>query len=348
MTDKKENERLPLLIVQPSLPAYRQDFFCCLAETLGRNITVLHFGKKSNIKHPLVDELIGGFFEFRGLKYIKGLGKLIKIYPEIVICFDPHWINLFFLPIFRKEKKVVLWGHGAGRNKIINSIRVPIINRAPSFITYSNEKKSLLVELGVERKKIHVAHNTLAVSNSQDTSRSSKKNFLFVGRLQRRKKLDIFFEVFSRLELSKLGYTITVVGDGAEEKKFLSKCAFDLGISENVKFIEGTTDSAKLLSCFSDAAYYVSPGAVGLGVLHSFAYGVPVLTIQDPAHGPEVSNIKNGHNGFVFPDKEAFASQLLSLLDSSLQEEMGKKAFVFYNEERSIERMVDGFVKALK
>lgn len=337
-----------MLIIQPSLPAYRKEFFCSLAEALGHKITILHFGKNSNIAHSLIKELIGDYYEFNGLKYIKSLGEILKKHDKIVVMFDPHWVNLFFLPLCLKDKKIILWGHGAGRNKIINSLRVPIINRSTSFIAYSQENKNYLVELGVKRNNVYVANNTLAVSNSQDTSRASKKNFLFVGRLQRRKKLDIFFDIFSRLGLSKLDYTITVVGDGAEEKKFLSRCAFDLGISENVIFVEGTTDSAKLLNCFSDAAYYVSPGAVGLGVLHSFSYGVPALTMQDPAHGPEFSNIKNGENGFVFSDKDEFSSRLINLLDSKLEEEMGRKAFEFYNKKRSIQRMVDDFVKALE
>lgn len=336
-----------MLIIQPSLPTYREAFFCELAETLKKEITILHFSKKSNIKHPLIKEIIGNFINLNGIKYIKNINKFIKKESTIITVFDPHWINLFTLPLFSRKKNIILWGHGAGKSTLVNHLRIPFINKANCIITYSEERKKKLLNLNIKDKKIYVANNTLDVPNSQDTSQKSKKNFLYVGRLQRRKKLDVFFNIFKELALDRKGYDITIIGDGDEEKKFLENHILKLGIKKSVEFKPGTSSEKILLENFSSATYYVSPGAVGLGVLHSFAYGVPVLTMKDPAHGPEVSNIQEGINGYIFSDQIDFKNKLINILDSNTATTMGKNSFIYYQENRTIQKMVEEFIQAI-
>lgn len=336
-----------MIIIQPNLPSYRYHFFCCLAEGLNKKITVLHFGQKSNLIHPLINEEIGDYRKFGSFKFVLNLSKLIEEYSTVITVFDPHWINLFTLPLFQKKRKIVLWGHGLGKNNFINKVRVVFIKKAFSFITYSEERKERLLNSGINRTTVYVAHNTLAVVNLRDTSSFSKKKFLYVGRLQRRKKLDIFFDIFDALKLGELGYSVDVVGDGLEEKKYLKDRVVRLGLTKYVSFKEGTTSETKLIEYFSHAKYYISPGAVGLGVLHSFAYGVPVLTMIDEDHGPEVDNIQNGINGQVFYDEIDFRNSLYDFLNANIAEKMGQNAFRHYRQERSVQVMVDDFIKAI-
>lgn len=112
-------------------------------------------------------------------------------------------------------------------------------------------------------------------------------------------------------------------------------------------FVNGTTNNDILLGYFAESMYYVSPGAVGLGDLHSFAYGVPVLTMEDENHGPEVENIKQNINGYVFKDQFDFNDKIIEFLEKSKYAQMGSNAYVFYTDERSINNMVLGFINAL-
>ena len=43
------------------------------------------------------------------------------------------------------------------------------------------------------------------------------------------------------------------------------------------------------------------PGAVGLGVLDSFAFDVPLVTVDLPYHGPEIDYVRDGENGVKLP-----------------------------------------------
>lgn len=336
-----------LIIIQPSIPHYRVIFFKTLAEMYGEKITILHFGSEVNIQHPLVDEIISSYTNIRGFKWVLSLNKMLKDYDTAVTVFDPHWLNLFVLPITQSKKKIILWGHGLGRNKLVNLIRIPLFKSADSIITYSENRKQRISAIGISNDKIFVANNTIEISNSIDTSGNIKQSFLYVGRLQRRKKLDVFLEIFAKNSLGTKGYKFYIIGDGDEERDFLAKYAIDLDIREYVCFVNGTTNNEILLEYFSEALYYVSPGAVGLGVLHSFAYGVPVLTMEDDNHGPEVDNIKQNFNGYVFKDKSDFNNNIIDFLDNRKYAQMGSNAYFFYTNERSINKMAMGFINAL-
>lgn len=336
-----------IVIIQPSLPAYRLDFFKELASRLNIEITLIHFGEDRMLDDSAVIEIIGKYRNIRSLKYVCGLKKIINEYDTIITVFDPHWVNLFILPVLHSNKKIILWGHGLGRNKYINIVRKIFFLKSNSIITYSENKKIEIEKMQVDSKKIYVANNTLVVRNSKNTTRSSEKSFLFVGRLQRRKKLEIFFDIFANLKLGSTGFSITIIGDGEEEKLYLENYAMNIGIKNYVNFIPGTSDENCLLYYFSKALYYISPGAVGLGVLHSFAYGVPVLTIAGIGHGPELSNIVDNVNGFVFRDAVDFKESLPSILSSECATRLGNNSYRFFQEERDINQMVSAFIKAI-
>jgi glycosyltransferase involved in cell wall biosynthesis len=337
-----------VIIIQPLVPSYRVPFFITLAKKWKRKITILHFGKKVNFNHPLIEEKVSDIYSFLGIKWVISLNRIIRDYSTILTVFDPHWTNLFFLPITQKNKKIILWGHGFGKNNLFNKVRISLFNRTHSIIAYSNKRKQKIIESGIDEKKIFVANNTIYVPNATDTSSFLKKNFIYVGRLQRRKKLDVFFDIFFKLNLGDKGFRFTVIGDGEQEKTFLLNRAMQLGIMKFIDFIEGTTDNDKLLEYFSKAIYYISPGAVGLGVLHSFAYGVPVLTMEDWNHGPEVDNIIQNENGFVFKDETEFQKKFNDLLNLVVSKQLGKNAFQFYKDKRSVDRMAEDFLRAIE
>lgn len=324
---------MSILIIQPKVPSYRIEFFKKLAISTN-GFTLLHFGDEKRFdQFPLIHEITLEVKQFLFFKYIKGLKKIVRKYDVIIPMFDPHWINCFLAPILYPKKKIIYWGHGFGRNKTINRIRLKLARKASGLITYSRMGANDFLKNNIDPSKIFIAPNTLWISNHEDLSSDKKNSFLFVGRLQERKKLRLLLVIFADIvRILEYQYNINIhlniIGNGEFEKNILKEDREIFDLEKKVNFIEGTSDDEILKKYFSEAYAYVSLGAVGLGVLHSFAYGVPVITMPDINHGPEFENIIHGQNGWIcynYADLRSLLFHLVKEYEPKLEWELDWK-----------------------
>lgn len=337
---------MKVLIVQPDCRQFRVPLFIELANKI-ESISILHFGSEKVLTDYGVDEILGSSYSVGSLKWIRDLELISRDYSIIIGMFDPHWVNMFFMPYY-STRKIILWGHGFGKNGVVNRMRTLLVNKADALLTYYNDAKKDFLLKGISEEKIFVANNTTFVENHMDTSHLSEKTFLYVGRLQRRKKLDVFFEIFSNLDLKASGYSITIVGDGDSERTFLMKKAVDLGIVKYVRFIKGTHDASELLSYFSSALCYISPGHVGLGIIHSFAYGVPIYTTEDAKHCPEMANFTQDVTGYMAKSKLDLQRKISEEIKSNGFKSKGGNAYNHYHKHCTMERMVTSFIETIE
>lgn len=334
---------MKVLFIQPACPAYRVAFFTGLAERVDR-LGLLHFGTpRFPAADSPVDEYIGTLRRIGGFRYIPGLSTYLVGYDLVVVGFDPHWLSSFFLPAVSR-RKVVLWSHGMGSRRWMRPLRDWLFARAAAMVTYHETTRRTLIRQGLVADKLFAANNTLEVPNFTDTSDQTGDYFLFVGRLQRRKELHLVIEALARLRARGIVRHLRVVGDGEEEAHHLRAVAARSGVSDLVSFQPGTTDADVLYAHFARALAYVSPGHVGLGVLHSFAYGVPVVTLRRRAHAPEYLNIRPRENGLLLADDELDAG--LALPETAYRR-MGAQAYVDYTTGARMAHMVSSFARAL-
>jgi len=176
-----------------------------------------------------------------------------------------------------------------------------------------------------------------------------KNSLLFVGRLQERKRIDLFIKAFAQLQgLISDDIILEIVGSGEIEND-LRAIVENLGISGRVNFHGRVDDPEVLAKIFSRAYAYVSPGPVGLGVLHSLAYGVPVITLREGRHGPEFHNLMHENNALICENDVGLEEAILRICtDAALAKRLGNKAYQHYVRERPLSRMLDGFRKAIE
>ncbi|MCC5879173.1 MAG: glycosyltransferase, partial [Idiomarina sp.] len=219
-------------------------------------------------------------FEFPGIKrctikFGKGENKLFIFNPfrlffkdVVITTFNlrrPHsWMPMLVFP----WKKWVLWGHGLGQNRSIFTrlLRKTLFRISDGFIVYTPKGKQRLIEVGYPSEKISVAYNTLSISNPGETK--GEEYFLYFGRVQERKGLSLIIPY-----LNQFKYRLRVVGDG-EHLVELVQLAEQHGVTDRIDFYPGTFDEKVIAEHFSGAVGYLSPQNLGLGVVHSFAYGV--------------------------------------------------------------------------
>ena len=346
-----------LLILQGKLPPYRKPVYNGLARDY--QVTVLHSGKPTVEPEDTYREILvpcRKLWLFMIQNNVFGEISSGK-YDAIIAMFDLHW-PAYILPVFKQRKgKYIFWGHRYSVKQVVNDIRDWLMKKADAVLLYGPEEADKMIQRGVPIEKIFVAQNTIHVPNHRDYSSHSKNSLLFVGRLQKRKKIDLLIEAFARIhEKIPMNIQLEIVGDG-EEREVLEKRVKELELVERVKFHGRLYQHDLLETIFSRAYAYLSPGHVGLGVLHSFAYGVPVITRKPgfpcknskEQHAPEFLNLINGINSIIFTDEGELEKAMRKICNyRQFAAHLGHNAYKLYSKERTLDTMLNGFKKAIE
>lgn len=348
-----------VVILQDEIMPYRRPFYDALAARY--DVCVIHSGQPSRTPASRYRERIvpqrrvGPFFLQSVDKALAAEAATAPI-AAVVAIFDIRR-PLTLLGAWRAPtRRRLLWGHRYSWRGLINALRDRAMQRFEGVIQYGDEDTAAMVKRGIDPDRIFVAPNTVEVPGHGDLSGAAPKDsLLFVGRLQPRKRLEELLEGFAAV-VGRLppAWRIDIVGDGAIGPD-LARQAGALGIGERVFFHRGTTDPAVLRDRFARAIAYVSPDNVGLGVLHAFAHGVPVVTgapRHDPTpgwrHGPEFANLRDRHNALIVPEPEALGAALVELAATpGLAQALGAAAYRDYAQGHTIDAMVEGFARAI-
>lgn len=340
-----------MLCIQPSIPAYRVPLFSALSSVVDGRLVVVHFGVDAS---PLG-------VPYRAIKMerdiwvfpsrLATLRSLIAESDAVIAVFDLHYWDVILATLTcRCRARRLFWGHGLGRRKLGRMVRTLIARASDGIIVYGDKGRRELLNAGLSSQRVILARNTMWVERSRNTSADEKRHFLFVGRLQRRKRLDMLIHAYHlyRRQAALNALDLVIVGDGSQRAS-LEEQVQRLGLAARVHFAGAITDECVLENIFAGALAYISPGDVGLGVLHAFAYGVPVVTCNVGRHGPEIENLSDEKNGLLVDlCADAIATSLSRLATGrAWAAALGDAAYRHYQDAASPERMLAGFTSAL-
>lgn len=333
-------------IIQEIVPPYREAFFNQLNDSLGGNLTIYLTKKNNALK---CDQRLIEVKQICGMFYCSKLPtRLLEESNLVVMMFDLRW-GLLYQLLVRNNQKTVLWGHGVGSRKSLDWVKAALIRRGLGFIAYGHDGCQVFSKRGVPTNKLAYAGNTIEVED-HGMSCSERRYFLYLGRLQARKQLDQLIRAFAMLpESMQQRSRLLILGDG-EPRSSLMELAKEVGVADYCSFARGSYDPKTVRDCLDSAIAYVSPGHVGLGVLHAFSCGVPVITKRSAKHAPEVENIIDGVNGFLTGDEDADVMNAMKvyLTSPELHQRHCIEAYRRYADHRTMPMMVQRFHAALR
>lgn len=252
-----------------------------------------------------------------------------------------------------RKRSVIGWGLGAPPlNGIFRSVRQverkSFLKQLNAIIAYSRRGAQQYRQLGLNHEKIFVAYNAAADSlGSPPPWRAEQFRgrpvVLFVGRLQKRKRIDLLLHACSKLA-QEIQPELVVVGDGPAlaELERLAASIYPLA-----SFV-GARHGSELHPYYSRADIFVLPGTGGLAVQEAMAYGLPVIV----AEGDGTQNdLVRPENGWLIPADDLTA--LIAALSQALSDPprlrlMGMVSYSIVAHEINIETMVRQFMVALK
>ena len=233
-------------------------------------------------------------------------------------------------------KVVFFWAHGWLRKEGVfkRRFRNFYFSLANHLLVYGERSREIGISEGFATERITTIYNSLDfdialsyVRLIEDThtqlerpqrffSEPSRPVIICTARLTALCRFDLLFEAAVQLGHEGQPINILLVGDGPERAK-LEAMAARLGV--DVHFYGACYDETVLsrLIYFSDLT--VSPGKIGLSVIHSLSYGTPAISHSDlDSQMPEVEAIKVGVTGDLFErgDSKDLARKIALWLNS--------------------------------
>jgi len=266
-----------------------------------------------------------------------------------------------------KRRPVAFWGHGANfqgnPESLSERIKSWLSRQVDWWFAYTSLSVARVSATGFSTDRITCLNN--AVDDKQlalwrESIRAEERAQLlsklglsgrcvgvFLGSLVEEKRLGFLFTAADGIRQKIKDFELLLIGDGVERD-----------------FVRGEV-ARRPWCCWVGArhqgekALYLSlgrvlliPCAVGLGVLDSFAMGLPMVTTNCGRHGPEIAYLVHEKNGLMTENRiEAFVAAVVGLLNSedrrAAMAEACRADLHRYTLDNMVAAYVDGICKAL-
>lgn len=284
--------------------------------------------------------LITNYWIYKTILWQRGLLGIAsrKEFDCIIYLGDMHYISTWLCAAVSRirGKRVLMWSHGfyGNESKFKSTLRKLFFKLSNGVLLYGNHAREIMIEMGFEPKDLYVVYNSLDYAAQLElrnsTSRDAilyKKNklfddptlpvIIFSGRILESKGLGLLLESVSNIRARGTNINLLFVGDGPDRQN-LSDQASHYGLEKNTCFYGECYSEKELAIVFGLSDICVSPEGVGLTAMHAMAYGVPVITHDEPTlQKPEFEAIYPGKTGDFFKkgSAESLADRMMDWID---------------------------------
>jgi glycosyltransferase involved in cell wall biosynthesis len=367
-----------VIIIQRTLKFYRLPFYNFLKSKLEKaGITlVLIYGKDDTIKFNDAEvkwgvlirnykiNVLGSNLYFQPvLKYIHDADLIIvEQASKLLINYYLWLLNLIGC------KKLAFWGHGISLQSHNSSsfsefVKIFMTRKVFWFYAYNNLSKRILEDIGYPTKRITTVNNTIDVENILEEKKKwnekdliqlkeqlgiqSNNTCIFIGGMYKDKRLEFLIKSIIFIKKSIPDFEFIFIGDGPD-KDLIIKASYN---NRWIHYV-GPKNEIEKVPYFLISKFLLNPGLVGLSIIDSFIFEVPLITTDCKLHSPEIDYLENGINGLMIENNiTRYSSTVVDLLlnnDKRLILVEGCKQYAKkYTMTNMVDNFYDGIVHAL-
>jgi glycosyltransferase involved in cell wall biosynthesis len=303
---------------------------------------------------------------------------LSREFDTVILLGNMRFLSTWMAALLARAtgKRVLMWTHGVLRRErgAVGLARRLFYHLAHGLLLYGHRARDLLSEAGFAADRLYVVFNSLdtasqlrALAGQDDASLvaarrargipPSARLLVYVGRLVAGKELHLLPAAVSGLRARGHDVHLMLVG-GGPGRADVERQVEELGVAPHVHFAGEVYSEMDLCPLIAAADLCVSPGAVGLTVMHALVYGTPVITHDDlDNQKPEFEAIQPGVTGALFRrgDVESLVTTIEAWLsvdrDRARERVMCRESLLrFYtpmNQREIIDRAVDAVPASL-
>lgn len=242
---------------------------------------------------------------------------VFKPYDYYILDGEPYCLSSWAILLLAKlrGKQTVAWTHGFyghehGIRKLVKKAFYSLFSK---LMLYNEYAMNLMSQMGFPRGRMYCIANSLdsdfehAVRLTLKPTRIFEEHFhnhyptlIYCGRIQKRKKLELLVDAVALLR--RQGRMVNVVFVGKDTDGVgLETYAAQAGLGGQVWMYGPCYDDYVLGELFYNAAVCVSPGNIGLTVIHALSFGCPAITHDNlKEQMPEFEAITPGVTGDLF------------------------------------------------
>jgi glycosyltransferase involved in cell wall biosynthesis len=291
-------------------------------------------------------------------------GRYARNADLVIVTQENKLIYNLWLMFFGRPKRLAFWGHGRNMQStrsdgLKEQFKRWTVGKVDWWFAYTELTAALVNQTGFSRER------TTVVDNSVDTSKlgalcravtpadcqqmrqrlglDSGPVGLYLGSLQKMKRLDFLLDAARRIREQVPGFQLLVAGAGPDQQ------TIEAAARENawIHYV-GPLSGAEKANALVLADVLLNPGAVGLGILDSFVSGTPYFTTECGIHGPEIAYLESGRNGVITtPDVEIYSEAVIAVLSDPAALVELREGALGSASRYTIENMADRFSKGI-
>jgi glycosyltransferase involved in cell wall biosynthesis len=266
--------------------------------------------------------------------FVQRLPRSLVAAQNLVILPHENWMvanNLRLL--FRRppDRLLAFWGHGANFQAGKwdwgpERIKAKTARMADWWFAYTDASVERLRSVGFPSERITCLNNAVDTGLLHTYRQEIEGGEIdalrrqlglrgttvavFIGSLHNHKRLGFLLEAADLLRARLPSFELVVVGDGPLRPMVRSYASS----REWIKVV-GPRHGRDKVAHAALGSVLLNPGMVGLGILDSFALGLPMVTTDCRLHSPEIAYLRPGANGLMTADDpDSYVSEVLSLL----------------------------------
>ena len=338
-------KKIKVLYLVNFAPNYRESFLRELGKFVDLTVTS-YVGLEANLVDP--QERLG--YKYIPLKRYRvfGFNLNIKEYLlgakdfDVIIVGYTLWNPFRMFNLLRLHSRVICEGliYGRSNSFFTKLLRNFFISRSEGVLVYSDSIKHRLTQ---ETSKPVLSFNNTSYSKNEIVPKcmspfNGKLNILWVGRYQRRKKIERLYD----LAKNDPRVYIRVIGPGTQE-------AFAVyPVLDNFEVIDAVYDSG-LDDYFEWSHVVFNPGHAGLLVMNAARCGRAIVIDKYSHHAGEIQLAIEANQDFIdFSDKKIVQQYIDGILAEPDYLRLKGKEIAAHMERYTIEYMSSIYLKAIK
>jgi phosphatidyl-myo-inositol alpha-mannosyltransferase len=283
------------------------------------------------------------------------LGRIVDEYDFDILHFHEPWVPVLSRQLLGKSKSInVATFHARMPDGVMTKTIETVITPYTKSILKSFDALTAVSEPAAQYVRRLTSEPIELIPNGIDLKKyrvkrsgpSSKKAILYIGRLERRKGVNLLIDAFARL--NDKDSQLLIVGDGPDWDKL--EAQVETKGLKNVTFL-GYVSEADKIRLLRDASVFSSPAiygeSFGIVLLEAMACGVPIVAANNAGYLSVMQG--RGFISLVDPeDTEQFARHLALMLYDDELVKLWRKWAANYVKQFDYTTIVDHYEKLYK